>query len=367
MELRLRACPKVDNAAKFFVTIWSMAFPITRMRRLRQSEAMRRLVRETHLTPDGLVYPLFVSATEKSRKEVGSMPGVFNISVEQAVKEAREAKSLGLGGIILFGLPKSKDETASGAYADDGIVQQAARAIKAEVKDLVVIADVCLCEYTSHGHCGIVSNKSGSAAAGASGAAAGKAPSAEFEVENDATLELLAKSSVSLARAGCDVIAPSDMMDGRVAAIRAALDKANFANTPILSYAAKFASAFYGPFREAADSAPQFGDRRAYQMDGANLCEAMREIELDLVEGADMIMVKPAMPYLDVIAEARRRFDVPLAAYQVSGEYAMIQAAAKNGWVDGERVMMESLLSIRRAGAGIILTYFAKDAARLLR
>jgi porphobilinogen synthase len=363
----LGAPEQVDYAAKFFVTICSMAFPITRMRRLRQSEAMRRLVRETHLTPDGLVYPLFVSATKKSRKEVGSMPGVFNLSVEEAVREAREAKSLGLGGIILFGLPKSKDEAASGAYADDGIVQQATRAIKAEVKDLLVMADVCLCEYTSHGHCGIVTKKSGSASASGSGAAAaGKAPAAEFEVENDATLELLAKASVSLARAGCDVIAPSDMMDGRVAAIRAALDRANFANTPILSYAAKFASAFYGPFREAADSAPQFGDRRAYQMDGANLREAMREIQLDLAEGADMIMVKPAMPYLDVIAEARRRFDVPLAAYQVSGEYAMIQAAAKNGWVDGERVMMESLLSIRRAGAGIILTYFAKDAARLL-
>jgi porphobilinogen synthase len=307
---------------------------------------------------------------------VGSMPGVFNLSVEEAVKEAKEAKSLGLGGIILFGLPKAKDEQASGAWADDGIVQQAIRAIKAEVKDLVVMGDVCLCEYMSHGHCGVVkrtgspheqramlSSREGLPAAMA---AAAKAETERYEIVNDASLEILAKTSVSLARAGCDVIAPSDMMDGRVAAIRTALDKAEFHNTPILSYAAKFASAFYGPFREAADSAPQFGDRRSYQMDGANIREAMREIELDLAEGADMIMVKPAMPYLDVIAAARARFDVPIAAYQVSGEYAMIQAAAKNGWVDGERVMMESLLSIRRAGAGIILTYFAKDAAKLL-
>jgi porphobilinogen synthase len=317
-----------------------------------------------------------VNATEKSRKEVASMPGVFNLSVEEAVKEAREAEKLGLGGIILFGLPDKKDEQATGAWADDGIVQQATRAIKKEVPDLLVMADVCLCEYMSHGHCGVVKKSGGpvdekavvtarenlSAAA----AKAAQAEAARYQIDNDASLEILAKTSVSLARAGADVIAPSDMMDGRVAALRTALDQAQFTNTPILSYAAKFASAFYGPFREAADSAPQFGDRRSYQMDGANLREAMREIELDLAEGADMIMVKPALPYLDVIAAARERFEVPLAAYQVSGEYAMIQAAAKNGWVDGERIMMESLTSIRRAGAGMILTYFAKDAAKLL-
>ena len=353
-----------------------MAFPQNRMRRLRQSGGMRRLVRETHLQPENLIYPLFVNANEKTRKEVGSMPGVFNLSVEEAVKEAREAQALGLGGIILFGLPRTKDEQASGAWADDGIVQQAIRAIKREVKDLLVMADVCLCEYMSHGHCGIVKKSSSpheqrAVATSREGlssamAAAAKAEAESYEIANDASLEILAKTSVSLAKAGCDVIAPSDMMDGRVAAIRTALDQAHFENTPILSYAAKFASAFYGPFREAADSAPQFGDRRSYQMDGANLREAMREIELDLAEGADMIMVKPAMPYLDVIAAARERFDVPLAAYQVSGEYAMIQAAAHNGWVDGERVMMESLLAIKRAGAGIILSYFAKDAARLL-
>jgi porphobilinogen synthase len=353
-----------------------MAFPITRMRRLRQSEAMRRLVRETHLTPESLIYPLFVNATEKSRKEVSSMPGVFNLSVEEAVKEAREAERLGLGGIILFGLPDKKDEQATGAWADDGIVQRATHAIKSAVSDLPVMADVCLCEYMSHGHCGVVRKYGGNADTkvvvtarenlSATAAKAAQAEAAKYQIDNDASLEILAKTSVSLARAGADVIAPSDMMDGRVAAIRAALDQAQFTNTPILSYAAKFASAFYGPFREAADSAPQFGDRRSYQMDGANLREAMREIELDLAEGADMIMVKPALPYLDVIAAARDRFDVPIAAYQVSGEYAMIQAAAKNGWVDGERIMMESLTSIRRAGAGMILTYFAKDAAKLL-
>jgi len=279
------------------------------------------------------------------------MPGVFNISVDEAVKEAREAKSLGLGGIILFGLPEKKDEVATGAWAEDGIVQRATRAIKKEVPGLVVIGDVCLCEYMSHGHCGIVQKKTGGT---------------DYEILNDATLEILAKTAVSLTRAGMDIIAPSDMMDGRVAAIRKALDQAGFTNTPILSYAAKFASGFYGPFREAADSTPQFGDRRSYQMDGANLREAMREIALDIEEGADMIMVKPAMPYLDVIAEARRRFDLPLAAYQVSGEYAMLQAAIRNGWLDRDRVILEALTSIRRAGAQIILTYFAKDAAKLV-
>src|ERR1700686_4627889 len=328
-----------------------MSFPVTRLRRMRQSEPLRSLVRETHLTPTNFIYPLFVCPGTGVRKEISSMPGVFNISVDEAVKEAREAKSLGLGGIILFGLPEKKDETATGAWAEDGIVQRATRAIKKEVPGLVVIGDVCLCEYMSHGHCGIVQKKAGGT---------------DYEILNDATLEILAKTAVSQAQAGMDIIAPSDMMDGRVAAIRKALDLAGFVNTPILSYAAKFASGFYGPFREAADSAPQFGDRRSYQMDGANLREAMREIEADIEEGADMIMVKPALPYLDVIACAPQRFDLPLGAYQVSGEYAMIEFAARNHCIDHDRVMMESLVSIRRAGASIILTYFAKVAARLL-
>ncbi len=317
------------------------------------------MVRETRLSPASLVYPMFVCAGEGVRKEVRSMPGVFNLSVDEAVKEARATHALGVPAVILFGLPEKKDDVATGAWAEDGIVQQAARAIKCEVRDLIVMGDVCLCEYMSHGHCGVVR----AAHPQSLGAAVATPPAiaADYEIVNDATLELLAKTSVSLARAGVDVIAPSDMMDGRVGAIRKALDQAGLINTPILSYAAKFASGFYGPFREAADSAPQFGDRRSYQMDGANLREAMREIELDIEEGADMIMVKPAMPYLDVIAAARERFDLPLAAYQVSGEYAMIEAAARNNWIDRERVMMESLLSIRRAGAGIILTYYAKD------
>jgi porphobilinogen synthase len=348
-----------------------MSFPITRLRRMRQSEPLRTLVRETRLAPTNFIYPLFVCPGSGVRKEISSMPGVFNLSIDEAVKEAREAKSLGLGGIILFGLPEKKDEVATGAWADDGIVQRATSAIKREARDLTVIGDVCLCEYMSHGHCGIVERKKNpnpgtSSSAGKSGAAAQAAAEPEYEILNDPSLEILAKTAVSQARAGMDIIAPSDMMDGRVAAIRKCLDQNGFANTPILSYAAKFASGFYGPFREAADSAPQFGDRRSYQMDGANLREAMREISLDIKEGADMIMVKPAMPYLDVIAEARRRFDVPLAAYQVSGEYAMLQAAIRNGWLDRDRVILESLTSIRRAGAQIILTYFAKDAARLL-
>jgi porphobilinogen synthase len=358
-----------------------MAFPTTRLRRLRQNEQLRSLVRETRLAPENFVYPLFVCPGEGVRREVGSMPGVFNLSVDQVVKEAREVESLGLGGIILFGLPEKKDEVATGAWADDGIVQRAARAIKREVPKLTIIGDVCLCEYMSHGHCGIVraSHQAQSLGAAARDSViavksdeklkaidAAAAKPTEYEIVNDATLEILAKTSVSLARAGVDVIAPSDMMDGRVGAIRKGLDAAGLINTPILSYAAKFTSGFYGPFREAADSAPQFGDRRSYQMDGANIREAMREIELDIEEGADMIMVKPAMPYLDVIAAARERFDLPLAAYQVSGEYAMIEAAARNGWIERERVMMESLVSIRRAGAGTILTYYAKEAARLL-
>jgi porphobilinogen synthase len=369
-----------------------MAFPVTRLRRLRRTAELRNMVSETRLTPDSFVYPMFVCPGEGVRKEVRSMPGVFNLSVDEAVKEAREAHALGVPSVILFGLPEKKDEVATGAWADGGIVQQAARAMKREVPGLILIGDVCLCEYMSHGHCGIVKathspQSLGAAARDAMNSVcvsavrsaedkekaieelarvAARAAQASYEIVNDATLELLARTSVSLARAGIDIIAPSDMMDGRVGAIRKALDEAGFINTPILSYAAKFASGFYGPFREAADSAPQFGDRRSYQMDGANLREAMREIEADVEEGADMIMVKPAMPYLDVIAAAHQRFDLPLAAYQVSGEYAMIEAAARNNWIDRERVMMESLLSIRRAGASIILTYYAKDAAKLL-
>src|SRR5271157_3602740 len=359
-----------------------MSFPTTRMRRLRRSEQMRNFVRETRLTPDSFVYPMFVCPGEGVRKEVGSMPGVYNLSVDEVVKEARELKTLGVPSTMLFGLPESKDEVATGAWADDGIVQRATRAIKSEVPELLVMGDVCLCEYMSHGHCGIVRQTTAPRSLGARAVTKAMVvtkkdlPKAihkmatlaagEYEIVNDATLEILVKTAVSQARAGMDISAPSDMMDGRVAAIRKGLDEAGFINIPILSYAAKFASAFYGPFREAADSAPQFGDRRSYQMDGANLREAMREIELDLEEGADMIMVKPAMPYLDVLHEARLRFDVPLAAYQVSGEYAMIKAAALNGWIDYERVMMESLLCIQRAGASVVLTYFAKEAAQLL-
>jgi porphobilinogen synthase len=369
----------------------AMAFPVTRLRRLRRTAELRNLVSETRLTPDAFVYPMFVCPGEGIRKPVRSMPGVFNLSVDEAVKEAQEVYSLGVPAVILFGLPDKKDEVATGAWSDAGIVQQAARAMKREVPGLLLMGDVCLCEYMSHGHCGIVKPTAprslGAAAVDAMNqvrlmavkesediekafdqlaAVAARAAESNYEIDNDASLELLARTSVSLAKAGIDIIAPSDMMDGRVAAIRSALDESGLINTPILSYAAKFASGYYGPFREAADSAPQFGDRRSYQMDGANIREAMREIEQDIEEGADMIMVKPAMPYLDVIAAARARFDLPLAAYQVSGEYAMIEAAAQNGWIDRDRVMMESLLSIRRAGASIILTYYAKDAAKLL-
>src|SRR5450432_1964465 len=326
-----------------------MGFPDTRLRRLRGTDALRSLVRETRLTPESFVYPLFICPGEGVRKPIGSMPGVFNLSVDEAVKEAREASALGVKALILFGLPETKDEVATGAWADDGIVQRATRAIKREVSGMLLMGDVCLCEYMSHGHCGIVEKQDGN-----------------YEILNDPSLEILARTAVSQARAGIDIVAPSDMMDGRVAAIRKALDTAGFSNTPILAYAAKFASGFYGPFREAVDSAPQFGDRRSYQMDAANFREAMREIALDVEEGADMIMVKPAMPYLDVIAAARDRFDLPLAAYQVSGEFAMIEAAARNGWIERDRVILESLTSIRRAGAGTILTYYAKEAARLL-
>src|SRR5215467_682530 len=359
-----------------------MAFPVTRLRRLRRTAELRNMVAETRLTPDAFVYPMFVCPGEAVRKEVRSMPGVFNLSVDEAVKEAREVHSLGVPSVILFGLPDKKDEVATGAWAENGIVQQAARAMKREVPGLVLMGDVCLCEYMSHGHCGIVKATPAPQSLGAAARDVvvvsseeereraieklSRRVQPEYEIVNDASLELLARTSVSLAKAGIDVIAPSDMMDGRVGAIRHALDEAGLINTPILSYAAKFASGFYGPFREAADSAPQFGDRRSYQMDGANIREAMREIEEDIEEGVDMIMIKPAMPYLDVIAAARDRFDLPLAAYQVSGEYAMIEAAARNGWIERERVMMESLLSIRRAGASMILTYYAKEAARLL-
>jgi len=321
------------------------------MRRLRRTESLRSLVREAHLHTGALVYPMFLCPGEGVRKEIGSMPGVFNLSIDEAVKEAAECAALGLGGLLLFGLPAEKDEQATGAWDAGGIVQQGLRALKREraLDSLVTIADVCLCEYMSHGHCGIVSRDGD-----------------RYEIENDSSLALLAKTAVSLAKAGADIVAPSDMMDGRVEAIRIALDGASQENTPILSYASKFASAFYGPFREAADSAPQFGDRRSYQMDGANLREAMREIDLDLAEGADMVLMKPAMPYLDVIRAARERYDVPIGAYQVSGEYSMLHAAFARGWLEPERAMMESLTSIRRAGADFIVTYFAKEAARVL-
>ncbi len=328
-----------------------MSFPANRMRRMRRSEPLRALVRETALEPGDLIYPLFICPGKGVRNPVGSMPGVFNLSVDEAVREAEEAARLGLGGLLLFGLPESKDEQGTGAWEENGIVQQALRALRqsAAAKKLVLVADVCLCEYTSHGHCGVVvKSRDG------------------FDVDNDPTLELLARTAVSQARAGADVVAPSDMMDGRVAAIRRALDGAGFTQTPILSYASKFASAFYGPFREAADSTPQFGDRKTYQMDGANLREALREIDLDIEEGADMILMKPAMPYLDVVRAARERVGVPIGAYQVSGEYSMLQAAFEKGWLDPARAMLESLVGIRRAGADFIVTYFAKDAAKLL-
>jgi porphobilinogen synthase len=328
-----------------------MNFPITRLRRLRSSEPIRSLVRETHLRPEILIYPLFLCPGEGIRRPIGSMPGCFNLSIDQALEEARECAGLGLGGLLLFGLPSEKDEQASGAWNEDGIVQTGLRALKEDrhLDRLLLIADVCLCEYTTHGHCGIVSRDGEG-----------------YTVVNDSSVALLAKTAVSLARAGADIVAPSDMMDGRVAALRQALDHAGQHDTPIMSYAAKFASAFYGPFRGAADSAPQFGDRRSYQMDGANLREAMREIDQDVAEGADMILMKPALPYLDVIRAARERCDLPLGAYQVSGEYAMLQAAFERGWLEPERAMLESLLSIRRAGADFIVTYFGKEAAKAL-
>ena len=306
---------------------------------------MRRLVRETRLSVDGLVYPLFVAPGEGVRKEISSMPGVFNLSVDELVKECKEVHGLGIPAVILFGIPEAKDEIASGAYAEDGIVQRGVRAVKKEIPELLVITDVCLCEYTDHGHCGKIE---------------------DGDVANDPSLEMLAKTALSHARAGADIVAPSDMMDGRVGAIREALDANGFPNTPILSYAAKYASSFYGPFRDAAQSTPQFGDRRGYQMDPANAREALSEVALDLEEGADMVMVKPAMPYLDIIRQVRDTFEVPVAAYQVSGEFSMIHAAARNGWIDLDRAMVESVTAIQRAGASIILTYFAKDLARKL-
>jgi porphobilinogen synthase len=322
-----------------------MAFPDTRLRRFRKTPTLRRLVRETRLSPDNLVLPLFVCPGEGVANPVSSMPGVFQHSVDRIVETSREAFAEGIRTVLLFGLPESKDAIGSAAWSDDGIVQRALRALAAEVPGLVKIVDVCFCEYTDHGHCGVLHGQT---------------------VDNDATLENLARQAVSLAEAGADIIAPSDMMDGRVGAIRIALDELGFSDIPILSYAVKFASGFYGPFREAAESTPSFGDRRSYQMDPANGREAMREAELDVEEGADMLMVKPALPYLDILWELRQRFDLPLAAYHVSGEYAMLKAAAERGWIDYDRVLMESLLAIRRAGAELIITYGARDAARLL-
>lgn len=312
---------------------------------------MRSLVRETHLHPGALIYPLFIVPGEGVRKPISSMPGVFNLSIDEALKDAEACAALGIGGLLLFGLPAEKDEQASGAWAADGVVQTALQAIKKnrQLDSLVQIADVCLCEYTSHGHCGIVAWDDN-----------------HYEIENDSSVALLAKTAASLAAAGADIVAPSDMMDGRVEAIRAALDEGGHTQIPVMSYASKFASAFYGPFREAADSAPQFGDRKSYQMDGANLREAMREIDQDIAEGADMVLMKPAMPYLDVIRAARERYDLPMGAYQVSGEYSMLHAAFERGWLEPERAMMESLTSIRRAGADFIVTYFAMDAAKVL-
>jgi porphobilinogen synthase len=323
-----------------------MSFPQSRPRRLRQSPLFRKLMQETALTARDFINPLFVTHGKGIRKAIGSMPGAYQLSIDHLVKEAQEVHRLGIPAVILFGIPKKKDERGSEAYAPNGIIQQAVKAVKDRVPELVVITDVCLCEYTSHGHCGIVK---------------------EGRVLNDPTLELLAREAVSHAEAGADMVAPSDMMDGRVKAIRAALDQEGFEMTPILSYAAKYASAFYGPFRDAAGSVPQFGDRKSYQMDPPNVREALREVALDIEEGADIVMVKPALSYLDVIHRVRSTFNVPVAAYQVSGEYAMIKAAAQMKWLDEDRVVIETLTSIKRAGADLILTYFAKDAARLLQ
>lgn len=320
-------------------------FPVSRLRRLRRSTAIRDLFRETSLSTADFIYPLFIVEGENIKKEISSMPGQFQLSIDNVILECGELKSLGINSVLLFGIPLEKDEIGSQAYAENGIIQRATREIKKNFPDMLVVTDVCLCEYTSHGHCGVVEGG---------------------YVQNDATLKLLAREAVSHAEAGADIIAPSDMMDGRIGAIRAALDDAGFAETPIMAYSAKFSSAFYGPFREAAESAPQFGDRKTYQMDFGNSDEAMREIALDISEGADIVMVKPALSYLDLIRRSKDTFNMPLAAYNVSGEYSMVKAAAANGWLDGEKVMMEILTSIKRAGADVIITYFAKDAARVL-
>jgi porphobilinogen synthase len=322
-----------------------MNFPIYRPRRLRQSEKLRTLIRETGLEPKNLIYPVFVGPGKNKAQPVSSMPGVAQLSVDRAAKECTEVSTLGIPAVILFGIPEEKDALGSEAYAEHGVVQQAIRAVKEKVPELVVITDVCLCEYTDHGHCGVIKNG---------------------DVDNDSTLELLAKEALSHARAGADIVAPSDMMDGRVGAIRKILDDNGFQQTPIMAYAAKYASGFYGPFRDAAESTPQFGDRRSYQMDPANSDEALREVEMDIREGADIVMVKPAMAYLDIIYRVKQKFGYPVAAYNVSGEYSMIKAAGQNGWIDEKRIMMEVLFAIRRAGADMILTYFAKDAAKLL-
>ena len=322
-----------------------MSFPIHRPRRLRRNENLRRMTRETHLRVDDLIMPLFIVPGTKVENPIGAMPGIAQLSVDRAVEECRQIRDLGIPGVILFGIPDHKDAVGSDAYDDNGIIQRALRAIKEDVPGLTLMTDVCLCEYTDHGHCGLIKGN---------------------DVENDATLELLVKESLSHVRAGADMVAPSDMMDGRVGAIRQALDREGFPHIPIMAYAAKFASGFYGPFREAAESTPQFGDRRSYQMDPANGDEALREVALDIEEGADIVMVKPALPYLDIIRRVKEKFGYPLAAYHVSGEYAMLKAASLNGWLDEERVMLEALTSIKRAGADLILTYFAKDAARIL-
>jgi porphobilinogen synthase len=322
-----------------------MHYPEYRPRRLRRNENLRRLVRETKLSVDDLVYPLFVTFGKKVKKPIASMPGNFQMSIDHLVGEVGKTKELGIPAVLLFGIPETKDEVASGAFSEKGIIQQAVKAIKDKVPDILVITDLCLCEYTSHGHCGMLDG---------------------HEVDNDSTLEVLGETAVSQAKAGADVIAPSGMMDGQVLAIREALDEEGFEQVPIMSYSAKYASCFYGPFRDAAESAPQFGDRRSYQMDPPNSDEAMREIMLDVEEGADIIMVKPALPYLDVIHRAKEEFDLPLAAYNVSGEFSMIKAAANLGWLDEERAMMESVTSIKRAGADIIITYFAQDVAKIL-
>ena len=322
-----------------------MPFPLYRPRRLRESPLLRSMVRETSLRVDDFVYPLFAIHGRGVREPIGSMPGQYRLSIDEMLKECKDAASMGIPAVLLFGLPRDKDPRGTEAYADDGIIQQAVRAVKDTIPDLLVVTDVCLCEYTSHGHCGVVE---------------------DGRVKNDPSLELVARTAISHAEAGADMVAPSDMMDGRVAAIREGLDEGGFPELPIMAYSAKYASAFYGPFREAADSTPQFGDRRSYQMDPANILEAMREVALDVDEGADIVMVKPALPYLDVIARVKAEFGLPVAAYSVSGEYAMLKAAGQLGWIDEERAMLEALTGIRRAGADIIITYFAKDAARLL-